>query len=86
MSIVTDFRSFKDFRKKINTSDSDENKENENEPPSTPIGTPIIVEAEPLSDELLVDAAQFEKLSWCPKDSLKTANHGKCLVITHREW
>jgi len=81
MSVVTDFRSFKDFRQKVETSDSDDNKENKSGPGihgpkpvgpgplSGPSSTRIIVEAGPLTDDLMVDAAQLEKLFWCPQES-----------------
>ena len=81
MSIVTDFRSFKEFRQKVETSDSDDNKENKSRPGihgPKPVGpeplsgsssTRIIVEAGSLTDDLMVDAAQLDKLFWCPQES-----------------
>ena len=74
MSIVTDFRSFKDFRPKVETSDSDDNKENKSGQSTRtvhcgPSSTRVIVEAGPLTDDLMVDAAQLEKLFWCPQES-----------------
>ena len=77
MSIVTDFRSFKDFRQKVETSDSEDNKENKSQPTSKR----IIVEAGPLTDDLMIDAAQLEKLFWMRNDRSKTLNSGKCTIV-----
>ena len=65
MSIVTDFRSFRDFRQKVETNDSGDNKENT----SGTFSTRIIVEAGPLTDDLMIDAAQLEKMFWSPQES-----------------
>ena len=77
MSIVTDFRSFKDFRQKLETSDSDDKflyyKENKTELTSKR----IIVKAGPLTDDLMIDAAQLEKLFWVRNDRSNTLTCGK---------
>ena len=69
MSIVAD--QFRTFGQKLKIGKSNDNKENK------PEHSTIIVGAEPLTDDLLIDAAQLEKEFWCPKDSLQTVQYGK---------